>query len=146
MAIEKNKEYLSLIALKDNGGLVYPSEDVMRILRVSENAFKAIVSGADGTGINASKHLRQKITLTVIKELSITSPGKILFESTLQHDVESHVPGQDLHSTQIMKAVVKAFLDIRLPRYGQEYTKSVVKAGSEGKRQQLNKLILFKGL
>ena len=53
---------------------------------------------------------------------------------------------EDLHSTQVMKAVVNDYLVMRLLRYGQQFTRNVVQKNNIGKRQQLNKLILFKGL
>ena len=64
----------------------------------------------------------------------------------LEHDIESHEPFDDLHSTQIKKAVIFEFLNLRLYRYGQEYTKTVLMKGTIGKRQQLNKLLPITGL
>ena len=57
IASDKEKHYLSLIAIKDNGGLLFPSEDIVRIV-VSEKYFKAVVTGIEGHEINASKNLR----------------------------------------------------------------------------------------
>lgn len=39
-------QFLSLIALKDRGGLFYPSENVLKILNLSERVFKQFVSGS----------------------------------------------------------------------------------------------------
>ena len=83
----------------------------------------------------------------VVRELSITRPGKILFPSLLQHDIDTHSVSEDYHSTQIMKAVIKFYLDMRLHRYAQQYTQKLRCASKKlGKRQQLNKLVLFEGL
>ena len=41
-----------------------------------------------------------------------------IFSSLRYHDVQNHDPFQDLHSTQISKAIVNEFLNIRLLCYG----------------------------
>ena len=47
---------------------------------------------------------------------------------------------------RLKQAVIKEFLNMRLFRYGQEYSKCVLMKNCIGKRQQLNKFVLFKGL
>ena len=145
IASDTTKKHLSLIAIKDNGGLIYPSEDIVKILCVSEKYFKEYVSG-DNFTINASKKLHGKLSNAIITELSTTRPGQVLFSTLLHHDIDTHNPSEDLHSTQIMKAVISLYLHTRLFRYGQEYTQVVLRANSLGKRQQMNKLKLFAGL
>ena len=142
---DKTKRYLSLIAMKDNGGLVYPSEDVVSIVTVCEKYFNAYVRGT-GEGMNASKKLRRSLTNVIIADLSLTRPCHVLFSSLLQHDIDTHFINEDFHSTQLMKAIVSEFLNMRLLRYAQEYTEDVVKRNVLGKRQQMNKLLLFSGL
>ena len=67
--------------------------------------------------------------------------------STLQeHNITHHSVTEDLHSTQIIKAVINEFINLRLFRYGQEYSRDVLMKENQGKRQQLTKLILFNGL
>ena len=134
----------SLISEKDRGGLIYPSRDIIFIVSISERFFKSYVSGEHFLNPKVSwlKRLRLKITNSIILELS----DKVLFKDMLEHDIESHEPFDDLHSTQIKKAVIFEFLNLRLYRYGQEYTKTVLMKGTIGKRQQLNQLLLFKGL
>ena len=96
--------------------------------------------------VNSAKKLREKVTMAILTDLSTTRPGKVLFESLLQHDLDCHDVSEDYHSTQIMKAVINKYITMRLLRYGQEYTLNVIKAKSLGKRQQLNKAVLFSGL
>ena len=50
--------------------------------------------------------------------------------SLLQHDINTHNPGEDFHSTQIMKVVISMYLHTKLFRYGQEYTRNVLRAGT----------------
>ena len=60
------------------------------------------------------------------------------------HDMDSYI-NEAFHSTQLVKAIVTKFLNVRLKWYGQEFS-LVTKKKDVGKRQQLNKLIIFKGL
>jgi hypothetical protein len=144
---DRNKRHLSLISIKDNGGLVYPSDDIMTIIRTCEKYFKLYVRGTGSDlQINASKKLRANLHHAIISELSETRPNNILFAGLLQHDIDNHCFGDDLHSTQVMKAFVSSFLKMRLFRYGQEYTQQVIRKDSLGKRQQMSKLMLFNGV
>ena len=143
---DKQKRHLSLIAIKDNGGLVYPSEDVVQVVRVCEKYFKLFVCGEDMVKVNSSKNLRLKLTNTIINELRYTRPGKVLFECLLDHDLDYYQVTEDFHSTQVMKGIVQKYVSMRLLRYGQEYTMNVIKAKSLGKRQKMNKAVLFDGL
>ena len=137
---------LSLIGLKDNGGLIYPSDDVITVVMVCEKHFHRRVLGITGKGINTSKHLSALLSRDIIRELSSTRPGKILFSSLLHHDIQTHCVNEDFHSTQIMKTIIKYYLDMRLLRYSQHYTQNVVLAGKLGKRQQLGRLVVLNGL
>ena len=145
ISADRTKRSLTLIAIKDNGGLVYPSDDVVSIVTTCEKYFKMYVRG-NGEENNSSKTLFAQLKNTIIADLSITRPTHLLFSSLLQHDIDMHYVDEDYHSTQIMKAVVTRFISLRLLRYGQEYTENVVKKGKLGKRQQMNKLMLFSGL
>ena len=113
-------------------------------MSISERFFKSYVSGEYFLNPKVSLLiiLRLKITNSIILELS----DKVLFKDMLEHDIEYHEPFEDLHSTQIKKAMIFDFLNLKLYRYEQEYTKTVLMKGTIGKRQQLNKLLLFKGL
>ena len=145
--LSSNKYYfnLSLVTQKDRGGLVYPSTDIVEILSIAERVFKSFVIGADNRnpGISSSKHLRLKMTNIIMSELF----HKDMFTELFYHDLDYHNDiSEDFHSTQIQKDVIKEFLNMRLFRYGQEYSKCVLMKNCIGKRQQLNKFVLFKGL
>lgn len=131
--------FLSLVALKDRGGLIYPSEDVLKILNISERVFKGIVCGLNPNNlqINASRNLR----LMLINKVMFESTN--VFECLQQHDIENRDLNEDCYSTQIIKSVVYEFLTLRLLRYGQDYTQNIQK-NCMGQRHQLNKLVLFK--
>ena len=138
-----NAYYLSLTQLKDNGGLIYPSIDVFKVIKVCELVFKGGVSGMDPEApqISAVKKIKNILSAKIIREL----PCK-LFQSLHYHNDENEILNENLHVTQITKEIVNLYLDLRLFRYGQQYTEMVLKKGSLGMRQKVNKLVLFKGL
>ena len=61
-------------------------------------------------------------------------------------DFENEFGSGDLHSSQLIEMVVSSYLDIRLYSYAKFYQKTVNTKEKIGARQQLNKLVLFKGL
>ena len=110
--LSSNKSYvnLSLVTQKDRGRLVHSSTD--------------IVVGVDNLNpdISYSKYLRLKMTNFIMSELS----DKDVFTELFYHDLDYHNDiSEDFHSTQIKKAVIKEFLNLRLFRYGQEYSRCV---------------------
>ena len=137
-------KFLALTALKDNGGLVYISEDVLKVLNMTERVFKQFVCGNDphDLKINSTKNLAGKLLNKTLYELADSS----VFNNLRQHDIEFHCADTDFHSTQIIKSVAKKYLRIRMARYGQDYTKVVLQKTKLGKRRQLNKLVHFQGL
>ena len=84
------------------------------MVRVCEKYFKLLVCGDDLTKVSSAEKLRAKLRNTILADLRITRPGKVLFQCLLQHDIDEHTIGEDFHSTQIMKAVINKYLTIRL--------------------------------
>ena len=82
---DKNHYCLSLISLKDRGGLVYPSHNIIEILTKSESVFKAVVVGDDfkNPSITKDKFLRLKMKNTIIQELASNE----LFSTLREHDI-----------------------------------------------------------
>ena len=132
----------SLTNLKNRGGLVIPSIDVVRILKKCEAFFRVYVSGCTGDlQISCVKNIKGILANKIQRELF--SDG--LFRSLLNHDYENCFITEDLHSTQLTKKIIDYFLRIRFFRYGQRYS-SEMKKSKHGLRQQLNKSVLFQGL
>ena len=132
----RSNSFNMLTDKKDNGGLVYPSSDVVKVISVTESICKERLD----SGIS-SKLRKSGIKNNVIQHLRNIPP----FTSLLLHDIEIYEPFEDLHSTQISKAIVEEFLNLRLLRYGQEYA-TKMNTKTIGMRQKLTKLIIFKGL
>ena len=134
---------LDLIVSKNRGGLVIPSQSVVKIIACSEKAFRVAVTGCDsGDKISSNARLLSLLTATIHRQL-LDAP---VFLSLNDHDLSHDLATEDMHSTQLQKKIVAKYLSIRLHTYGKHYTKSVIQKSKEGVRQQHNKLVLFSHL
>ena len=79
----------NLIVLKDNGGLLYPSEDVLRILKASKSVFKTVVC-SDGVEIKIKKNLKIRLRNSVLRSLPC------VFNSLIC-DKDNEIVSEDLH-------------------------------------------------
>ena len=68
------------ISIKDNGGLIYPSEVILKILTICEKYFRTYVSGNDFLSINPTKHLRQKLTSLLSANFPLHDPDIFYFK------------------------------------------------------------------
>ena len=105
--------------------MLYPSADVIKIIRDCEIAFKCLISGDDFKNpkiLNKSSTIKVKMRKNVIHVIS----GDI-FNSLEEHDFDIDMGTEDLHSLQLTKATVDTYLNIKLLRYGQYYTEMVLK-------------------
>ena len=135
--------YLNLINIKDNGGLVVPSRDVVKILKKCEAFFVAYVSGGtDHPKISTKANVKGILANKIQRELF----SQNIFQSMLDHDFDNCFITEDLHSTQLTKKVIDYYLRIRFFRYGQRYSSVKLKKDKYGLRQQANKMVLFQGL
>ena len=107
---DKTIGFLSLVKFKDRGGLIYPSDDVLKILKVCEIVFRTNISGDNLKEPqikyhgNLKFHLRKKVLL----EMQLNK----LFTSLESHHLQNEIGSEDLHSFQITKAVIdKLFED-----------------------------------
>ena len=116
--------FLSLTNLKDRGGLLYPSADVIKIISACEVVFKYYVSGEDfkNPKILNNSSIKGKMRNSVVHAIS----GNV-FSSLEDYDFDIDIGTEDLHSLQLTKAIVDSYLNIRLLRYGQYYTEIVLK-------------------
>lgn len=118
---------------------MFPSNDVLRILKAPVIVFKEIV--VVGT-YNSPNITAEKKLLLVLKNKTIRILPKTLF-SALICDFENEIVGEDLHSSQHTKEILQKCFELRFFRYGQHYTEMVIQKGKCGLRQKLNKTVLF---
>ena len=133
---------LRLISKKQRGGLIVPAPPVIELVRNCEKSFRILVCGDQSDKLPNAKNLKLKLYSLVMKYNK-----DVVFSSLLGHDMENSNDEMDLHSTQLKKKICETFLNVRLITYGQRYYKEILqKPESLGKRQQLNKLVLFQSL
>ena len=127
-----------LIFVKDRGGLLYPSEGVLKILKTCEMVFKTVVSGDSfqNTKILQKSNLKLKLKIKVLRTLPAGLFGHF------PCDFNNEMVTEDRHSHQLTKEIIDRFVKIRLwPIFHRN-----VQKGKSGIRQKLNKSVLFQGL
>ena len=134
-------QYLSLIALKDKGGLVYPSLGVVKILSIAERVFRQFVSRTDpeNLSINSDKKLHLKLLTKTVYEATVSGIFGELFAHDMQYACNLD---DDLHSTQLTKTIASKYLTLRLLRYGEEF---MTEKKEVAKRNHTNKMLHFSG-
>ena len=105
----------NLIVVKDGGGLLYPSEDVLKILRTCETAFKGMVSG---DGFRNPKILHKSILKLKLKNTVLRMLPTGLF-SDIPCDFNNEIVAEDLYSFQLTKEIINNYT--ALPRDCDEY-------------------------
>lgn len=73
----------SLIQLKDNGGLIYPSSDVIRICKTSEQVFRSTIP-KNGKSLNSKSFIISNQVSMVLNRIQ-SETSKPLFENLQQH-------------------------------------------------------------
>ena len=102
--------HLSLVLVKNNGGLYFPTMDVLKILRISEIVFKVFVSGSDfrAPTISSKKNMKNRMINQVMRELL----EKYIFHPLLLHDLEHDSGTEDIRSTQLCRTIADRYFDI----------------------------------
>ena len=130
----RKHSHFSLIEAKTNGGLLYPSDDVVLLCKASEKCFRANMGPTDQP--NLCGNLKSSLITEVLAQLI----GKDIFTMLTDHSLESDV--LDDHRIILMKKVVQTFMTIRLYHHGKSFTRSL---HPQTCRSSLNKTVIFKG-
>ena len=107
------------MSVKNRGGLVFPSSDVVKIMKVCEIAFKDIVQKmiSEIQKCLLAKILKVKLGIPVVSELRIKNVFTVLNNNHFLNEAGS----EDLHSTQLIEIFISKYLDIRMFCYGKVY-------------------------
>lgn len=124
---------VSLLEIKGNGGLVYPSNAVVELCKHAEKVMRATV---DVCHVQNTAAWGLKLEANVFK--SMTS---CLFLSNADHFNET-IHGIDSHYFSLVRCIVRTYLTLRR-RHSVNMTNSKIKGKSV--RQKLTKTVLFKG-
>ena len=104
-----DSSYSHLVRIKNRGGLFTPSEEVCRVIEVCDKFFRAMSIASNGEQqISPDGFLFKKLCVSILSEL-IHQPGN-LFSCLDLHDFDHEVLGEDMHSLQIVKMIIKKYL------------------------------------
>lgn len=126
--------YLSLVTMRDCGGLVYPSPDVVAVCKATESVFRSLM--APGSKPVYAANLKSSITTQIMGKLV----GRELFNNLSEH-LQTCEPTND-HRNQLLKIIIQQYLTVRLHHQARSYTRCVQ---GEKVRSFLNKTVTFKG-
>lgn len=125
---------VTLVDVKDCGGLVRASADVVKVCKTSESVFRLHMKpGAKPSVVDSLKS-------TLLVEILTRLVGLNLFAGIDEHVLSSE-PLSD-HRTMLMKEIIQQYLVIRLHHQAKSYTRVLQ---GEKVRSFLNKTVTFKG-
>lgn len=120
---------------KNNSGLVYASENVMKILRSTEKEF--LVSIRDG-GITRKKNMFRSIVSRMVREYALRRDVFSFDDKCFASEEFLGTP----HRVQLISTICEKYLIIRNHSYSKFYNREILNSVSI--RQKFSKLILFK--
>ena len=133
--IESSVEGNALLILKDNGGLIHPTKDVVRVVGVAEKVLREMVNIRDVTKVKDRSSWGLKLETKVLNEL----PND-LFLSKKKHFQDS-TDGLNNHLFSLVRIICRCFLNVRKHHICKMTNISLKKTIV---RQSNNKLTLFK--
>ena len=127
-----NDQSYHLLSLKNNGGLVIPSQGTVRVIRAAEWVIRQASSS-----FKQSQPIKELEVLYIVRKRIGAEDIFVLGEhiSDTQYGIDSH------HHT-LLALVVSLFFKVRLHHIAKMSTLSLQ---SNSMRQKLNKTVLFKG-
>lgn len=122
-----NSDFI-LLRLRDNGGLLYPNEDVRKVIFMTEKVLKHEDSV---TKINKSK-----LTLSVLRYLQLYD----LFRCEGDHFDETSTIWSN-HLLSLVKLLISVYIDLRLHHAAKQWNLSTA---DRNVRQLLTKTVIFR--
>lgn len=123
----------SFLTFKDRGGLMKPSESVIRVCSDTEKCFLRLLACSGGK-LPINTGIPDAIATSVLHSINASQ----LFPDLDSHMFDSTV--MDNHVFQLIKVVSKCYSKIRLYHLGKETSEKIV---GEKIRKKLSKLVLF---
>ena len=129
-----NSSHSGFLQLRNNGGLVVPSEGVTRIINTAERHLRYMI-GSKLKPLHAMSRLRKQLEMAVLSNIDCSS----VFGNTSH--IGDTLVGIESHIFSLVRHIVRFFLDIRIFHIAKAWNieqKGVVV------RQTMTKLVLFK--
>ena len=131
---------LRFLNRKNRGGLVTPSNAVVEVLRCTEHVFRIVMPDSE-------KLPHQKKVDILIQQLVVNALRDQINTMFSSDHFNSHEFGvEEPHSMQLVKAITKVYVNMRLWKAGKQHHQRVILGGRSSKRMKLNKYIIFSGL
>jgi hypothetical protein len=123
----------TLIALKNNGGLVCPSDSVVKVIKHCEKYIRSVVD------IHCMKKAQWE-SIAIVKILSSFHCN--VFEDLSEHFIESSCGLDVNHYYSLLKLIVTEF--IRLRRFHAIKTANIYEIRGRSVRHKLTKSVIFR--
>lgn len=127
LSSEPDSQQHAFILRKDNGGLSYPSKDVILVCKAAESVVRSYMD----SGVKATKDV---LVAKIMRDLV----GRTnLFQHLYYHDLGKFPTSN--HVTDLKKAIIEKYINIRIHFLLKQSMSTL------SKRQLLNKYVLFSG-
>ena len=128
--------------MKDQGGLLYLSENVLKILKTCKTVFKTVVSGKDfqNSRLMLKSKLKLKLRIMTLRSMNQRS----FYDMTCYFNNE--MVTADCHSYQLTNEILTKFMKMRLLNILKIFYRNGYEKRKFGIRQKLNKSVIFQGL
>lgn len=117
----------TLLRLRDNGGLLYPNDDVRKVIFTAEKVLKQ----EELVKVN-----KAKVTLTVLRFLQLHE----LFQNESEHFEETSTVWSN-HLLSLTKLIISVYIDLRLHHAAKQWNLTTV---DKNVRQLLTKTVIFR--
>jgi len=122
----------------NHGGLIFASVGVFRIVECAEKCFRLLVL-SNKNKITKQGNLVCSIVNTVSQKLNVDA----IFPTLKDHYTATELGIEDIHGTQLIKAIANKYARIRLMTYSQRHSREIVQANKPSIRHKNLKLTLF---
>lgn len=130
---------------KDNGGLITPSDGVVKVVTAAERAFRTVMPSPElMETLPSESYVDRHMQNMVMSELY--GQYEQLFPSIVDHFYDHEAGHEENHITRLIRLISSFFLRMRLLKAGQQYHQRQILKGQSSKRTRLKKTILFNGL
>ena len=130
--------HAKLACFKQSGGLIFPSQSVLKIVKAAEVLFKNRVLFKDKQ-ISFENNLELKIQYGVLQQL-----GLDIFARSSGHFFDHTIGEECDHLSSLLRLITKKYISLRMKTYGKQFTEMVVHRNNPSIRHELTRTILFR--
>ena len=135
---------MSLLSLRNRGGLIVPSDGVVKVLITAEKCLRSLAPD-----IRDMKHLKSHHFLDLRVESATVKhfyENRCIYElfPSLKGRVDSSAIEETDHVTFLIRLIVNIYTRVRLFRYGKKFTCQHIHGSKPTIRTKLNKIVLFR--